>query len=122
MKSPRLKVAGRLRRHRRVRRKVFGTVDQPRLCVRRSLKHTYAQVIDDVSGRTVAAACTLSTAVRDACAETTPKEAAAVVGKEVARKAIAAGVSSVAFDRGGCKYHGRVRAVADGAREGGLKF
>ena len=122
MKSPRHKVAGRLRRHRRGRRKVLGTADQPRLCVRRALKHTYAQVIDDVSGRSLTAACTLTPAIREACAVVTPKQAAALVGKEVARMAIAAGVSRVAFDRGGCKYHGRVRAVADGAREGGLKF
>jgi len=114
------KVAGRHRRHRRVRRKVFGTPERLRLCVRRSLRHIYGQVIDDTSGRTVVAASTLSPAVREQCSGSAKRAAANLVGKELARRALEAGVQKVAFDRGGCKYHGRVRALAEGAREGGL--
>lgn len=122
MKRSRLKSARRERRHRRVRRKISGTPQRPRLCVRRSLCHIYAQVVDDVSGRTLAAASTLSPALREACRGAGKSGAAGMVGKEVARRAIEAGVGKVAFDRGGYKHHGRVRALADGAREGGLKF
>ncbi len=116
------KVPARLRRHRRVRRKVAGTPERPRLCVRRSLRHIYAALVDDTTGRTLAAASTLSPALREAIKGAKKAAAAALVGKELARKAVEAGVSLAAFDRGGYKYHGRVRAVADGAREGGLKF
>lgn len=122
MKLREQKVERRRRRHIHVRRRVFGTVERPRLCVRRSLRHIYAQVVDDVSGRTLAAASTLCAAVREASGGAKKAAAAALVGKEVARRAIEAGVSQVAFDRGGYKYHGRVRALADGAREGGLQF
>jgi large subunit ribosomal protein L18 len=116
------KVAHRLRRHVRVRRKVFGTAERPRLCVRRSLQHFYGQVVDDTSGRTLAAASTLTAAVREACRGGKKTAAAALVGKELARRALEAGIRQIAFDRAGYKYHGRVRAFADGAREGGLQF
>jgi large subunit ribosomal protein L18 len=113
---------GRLRRHRRVRKKVVGTPDRARLCVRRSLKHIYAQIVDDVTGRTLAAASSLTPSIREACGEADKRAAATLVGSEVARRAAEAGVDAVAFDRGGYKYHGRVKALADAAREGGLKF
>jgi large subunit ribosomal protein L18 len=116
------KALGRLRRHRRVRSKVFGTPERPRLCVRRSLRHVYAQLVDDVGSRTLAAASTLTPALREACRTARKTEAAGIVGKEIARRAIEAGVERIAFDRGGCKYHGRVKALAEAAREGGLQF
>jgi large subunit ribosomal protein L18 len=115
-------MARRLRRRRRIRRKIFGTPERPRLSVRRSLRHIYAQVVDDVRGRTVAAASTLTPTIREACRGCAKAAAAGIVGKEVARRVVEAGIRKVAFDRGGYKYHGRVRALADGAREGGLEF
>jgi len=122
VKSSKLKVAQRERRHRRVRRRVRGTPERPRLCVRRSLRHLYAQVVDDVSGRTLVAASSLTESVRQASRGAKKTAAAALVGKELARRALEAGITQVAFDRAGYKYHGRVRALAEGAREGGLKF
>ena len=107
----------RARRHRRVRVKVTGTGERPRLTVFRSLHHTYAQLIDDVSGRTIAAASTR--AIKGGHNNT---EAAVSVGKAIADRAKAAGVSRVVFDRGGYLYHGRVKALADAAREAGLNF
>jgi large subunit ribosomal protein L18 len=112
----------RIRRHFRVRKKVSGSPERPRLCVRRSLQHIYAQVVDDIGGRTLAAACTLTPGIREACATAKKAEAAALVGKELARRALEAGIQKVTFDRGGYRYHGRVRALADAAREGGLNF
>lgn len=105
------------RRHRRVRKKVIGTAERPRLAVYRSNKHIYAQVIDDFAGRTLAAS---STTVGNG--DGAPKERAKGVGLEVASKAKAAGITKVTFDRGGFRYHGRIQAVAEGAREGGLEF
>jgi len=122
VKRSKQKSMGLARRHRRVRRKVVGTAERPRLCVRRSLCHIYAQVVDDMSGRTLVAASTLTPELREACSSAKKTEAANAVGKEIARRALEAGVQSVAFDRGGYKYHGRVRALAEAAREGGLKF
>jgi large subunit ribosomal protein L18 len=110
----------RQRRHRRVRKGVSGTADRPRLAVFRSNKHISAQVIDDGSGRTLAAASTVEAALRSG--GTGNRDAATKVGKLVAERAKAAGVSQVVFDRGGFMYHGRVAAVADAAREAGLKF
>lgn len=118
---PRDKDSRKLRivRHRRVRNKVSGTAQRPRLCVFRSLKSIYAQVIDDTKGHTVACASSGELGP-DAAA---PKTAAsAAVGRLVAERAIAAGVSAVVFDRGGYRFHGRVKALADAAREGGLVF
>ncbi|HEV2757254.1 MAG TPA: 50S ribosomal protein L18 [Actinomycetota bacterium] len=105
------------RRHRRVRKKVIGSAERPRLAVYRSNRHIYAQVIDDVAGRTLAAASTLVVGDGD-----DPKAKAKAVGAQVAEKAKAAGVERVTFDRGGFRYTGRIQALADGAREAGLEF
>ena len=110
----------RARRHRRVRKKVRGTAQRPRLAVFRSNKHITAQVIDDISGRTLASASTVQADLRSG--PTGNKAAAKAVGTLVAERAKAAGVSKVVFDRGGNLYHGRVAAVADAAREAGLEF
>jgi large subunit ribosomal protein L18 len=112
-----LKVKGRIRRHSRVRKKVSGTSERPRLAVYRSNRHIYAQLIDDAAGRTVASASTL--AVTDG---EDPTAKAKAVGLDLAAKAKSAGVAKVTFDRGGFIYHGRVQAVAEGAREGGLEL
>ncbi len=110
----------RSRRHRRVRSKAVGSPDRPRLCVYRSLNHIYAQVIDDLAGRTLASASTRDKGF--AGAGTGNAAAATLVGQTVAERAKAAGVSKVVFDRGGFMYHGRVKALAEGARKGGLEF
>ncbi len=112
----------RLHRHRRVRGKVSGTPERPRLNVFRSLLHIYAQVIDDVDGRTLASASTIDVEVRKQIEGKNKSEAAKLVGQLVAQRAKNAGVTKVVFDRGGYQYHGRVQALADGAREGGLDF
>jgi large subunit ribosomal protein L18 len=107
----------RLKRHKRVRVNVSGTPDRPRLAVFRSTNHVYAQLIDDGAARTLAAASTV-----ELKAKKNGMEEAAKVGKAIAAKAKAAGVSSVVFDRGGFLYHGRIKALADAAREAGLEF
>jgi large subunit ribosomal protein L18 len=113
------KRAGRLRRHARVRRKVRGGAERPRLAVYRSNRHIYAQLVDDDAGRTLAAASSLEDGVRG----TDGKQAAAkAVGQLIAQRAKAVGVERAVFDRGGRLYHGRVRSVAEGAREGGLQL
>jgi|SRR5829696_215855 len=112
--------AARTRRHLRIRRRLSGTPERPRLAVYRSLTHIYAQVIDDVAGRTLAAASDLDADLRSATG--TKRDAATQVGALVAERAKNAGVSQVVFDRGGFLYHGRVKALADAAREGGLSF
>lgn len=112
----------RARRHRRVRRRVAGTATRPRLNVFRSARHIYAQVIDDTAGRTLAAASTLDPEVRAGQEGGGKVAAARRVGEVVARRALAAGISRVVFDRGGYRYHGRVAAVAEGARSAGLQF
>ena len=109
----------RLRRHRRVRGKISGTAERPRLDVFRSAKHIYAQIIDDVAGVTLVSASSMDKDVEGAGGNI---EAATQVGKKIAEKALAKGISEVVFDRGGFVYHGRVKAVAEGAREGGLKL
>lgn len=116
--------SARKRRHRRVRKKVTGTPERPRLCVTKTLKHTYAQVIDDWSGHCLAAASTLDKEVREQLDGVSTKsvDAARVVGRVVAERAKAKGIEKAVFDRGGWKYHGRVKALAEGAREGGLQF
>jgi large subunit ribosomal protein L18 len=108
--------------HRRVRKTVRGTTERPRLSVFRSLKHIYAQVIDDLAGRTLAAASSRDQDVRAQASYGGNVAAAKIVGKAIAERARAAGVSQVVFDRGGYQYHGRVKALADAAREAGLKF
>ena len=114
------KVASRQRRHRRVRKLVRGTQSRPRLSVFRSTRHVYAQVIDDASGQTIASASTMEKDVRSGA--TANVDAAKAVGQRIGERAKAAGITSVVFDRGGFRYHGRVAAVADGARAAGLEF
>ncbi len=109
-------------RHARIRKKVFGTPERPRLSVFRSLKHIYAQVIDDTRGHTLVAASTLDPEIREQLRGLTKTEQSRLVGQLVARRALARGVVRVVFDRGGYKYHGRVRALAEGARSEGLEF
>ena len=112
----------RAKKHMRMRAHLKGTAAKPRLAVFRSDKHMYAQVIDDVAGKTLAAASTLSKDVRADLEKTNDVDAAAAVGKAIAEKAQAAGVTEVVFDRGGFIYQGRVKALAEAAREAGLKF
>jgi large subunit ribosomal protein L18 len=114
------KLESRRRRHQRVRKHVRGTSDRPRLAVFRSSRHVYAQVIDDVQGRTLLAASTMEAEARSSA--TANVDAARAVGRRVGERAKAAGITQVVFDRGGFRYHGRVAAVADGARESGLEF
>ena len=111
--------AARIKRHKRVRSKISGTPECPRLCVFRSAKHIYAQVIDDVSGKTLVSASSLE---KDFGAYGGNKDAAKKVGEMIAERALKAKIEDVVFDRGGFVYHGRVQALAEGAREGGLKF
>jgi large subunit ribosomal protein L18 len=115
-----LSTAGRVRRHLRVRKKVAGTASRPRLVVNRSARHMFAQIVDDTAGRTLAAASTMDPAIRAAEGDKTAK--ARQVGELLAQRAAQAGIEAVVFDRGGYRYHGRVAALADGAREGGLKL
>jgi large subunit ribosomal protein L18 len=116
------KAEARRERHVRLRKKVAGTQERPRLCVRRSLHHLYAMLVDDARGRTLASASTREKSVGDALGSKTNADAAKAVGNAIAAKAKAAGISQVVFDRGGYQYHGRVRALADAAREAGLEF
>jgi large subunit ribosomal protein L18 len=116
------RVVARLRRKAHVRKKVDGDADRPRLVVYRSNSHIYAQIVDDTLGKTLVAASTLSEEVKGAIADLDKKGAASLVGKAVAARAKAAGVEKVVFDRNGFRYHGRIAALADGAREGGLDF
>ena len=113
---PKTREQKRVRRHLRVRRRITGTAERPRLVVFRSLKHIYAQLVDDTAGRT------LMSVSDSSVTEGKKAERSVQVGKAIAEKAKAAGITRVVFDRAGYKYHGRVKAVADGAREGGLEF
>ena len=122
MTTVRRKLTGRTRRHRRVRKRVRGTAERPRLCVFRSLRCLYAQVIDDDSGRVLAAANSREPDVFGNGDSPRSTTAAHAVGRAIAERAKAAGVTKVVFDRGGYLFHGRVRAIAQGAREGGLDF
>lgn len=112
----------RVARHQRIRNKVTGTAERPRMCVYRSNANIYVQVIDDVAGNTIAAASTLDKDIAAEIAEKSKSEAAKVVGEKAAKKAMDKGVTEVVFDRGGYLYTGRVANVADGAREAGLKL
>ena len=116
------KNAKRLQRHKRVRRKVFGTPQRPRLCVFRSSNNINSQIIDDTNRVTLVAASSLDEAVKGAVNHTGNKEAAKMVGEMVAKKAVEKGITEVVFDRGGYIYHGRIKELAEGAREAGLKF
>ena len=122
MKALLLKNKQRLRRRLSVRRKLRQTSSLPRLSVNRTLKHFSAQIIDDSKGATLAAVTTTSKSMASDLAGKTKSERAAIIGAELARRAKDAGVEAVAFYRGHCRYHGRVKAFADAAREGGLKF
>jgi len=110
----------RVRRHRRVRKKVTGTAQRPRLAVFRSNKHIYVQAIDDIAGHTVASASTMESELRATATATT--DAATQVGRLIGERIKAAGIEAAVFDRGGFKYHGRVAAIADGARAAGLQL
>jgi large subunit ribosomal protein L18 len=112
----------RAKRHRRVRQKITGHTERPRLTVFRSHKHIYAQVVDDTTGRTLASASTLDPAFRTEQQRGSDRSAATAVGQLLAERALAAKIRQVVFDRGGYLYHGRVKALADGARSAGLEF
>lgn len=117
MNGPKLKIAKRVRRHGRVRAKISGDANRPRLAVFRANQHIYAQIIDDATQKTLASVSTMELKTKG-----TKTDAAVAVGKAIADKAVALKISAVVFDRGGYKYHGRVKALADAAREAGLKF
>ncbi|HES58215.1 MAG TPA: 50S ribosomal protein L18 [Firmicutes bacterium] len=122
MASEKNRKAMKLLRHQRLRKRLAGTAERPRLAVFRSAKHISAQVIDDVKGVTLAAASTQQSDVAKAAEGKKPVEVAAVVGQQIAKLAQEAKIKSVVFDRGGYNYHGRVKALADAARESGLEF
>jgi large subunit ribosomal protein L18 len=122
MNKYKAKRAAQKRRERRVRSKIFGTAEAPRLTVHRTNAHIYAQLINDAEGRTICSASTLDPAFRATGKVGSNKEAAEFVGKLVAERALEKGITEVKFDRGGHLYHGRVKALADGARAAGLKF
>ena len=109
-------------RHKRIRNSLSGTGTRPRLCVRRSILHIYAQLVDDELGRAVLQFSSQSKEIRDQAGGKTKVEVARMVGKEVAQKSLEQGISNIVFDRGGYLYHGRVKALAESARENGLKF
>lgn len=122
MKKTKTMRAARIRRHIRVRKRVNGTPERPRLCVFRSLSHIYAQVIDDVSGTTLAAASDLEPSVKGQLAGKKKSDVATLIGELVAERAKDKGVTKVVFDRGGYPFHGRIKALAEAARTGGLEF
>ena len=122
MDKAKQKRLARQRRHTRVRKRVQGTSERPRLCVFRSLKHIYVQVIDDTQSHTIASASTLDAEVLAKMESKDKVAQAAVVGEVLAQRAQEAGIKTVVFDRGGYKYHGRVKSLADAAREAGLEF
>jgi len=122
MKSTKTARAARVRRHVRVRHDVAGTPERPRLAIFRSLSHIYAQVIDDAAGHTLASASDLDADVRKGTTGKKKSDVAGLVGEVLAKRAKEKGIKSVVFDRGGFKYHGRVKALADAARKGGLTF
>lgn len=122
MKKLKAKQAGLRRRHTRVRGKISGTQARPRLCITRSNANIYAQVIDDVAGKTICAVSTLGPDFKATSKSGATVEGAAALGELIGKKAKESGVTEVVFDRGGNLYHGRVKAVAEGAREAGLKF
>ncbi|HZW76184.1 MAG TPA: 50S ribosomal protein L18 [Caldimonas sp.] len=122
MSAAKSRNALRARRHARVRRRITGAAERPRLSVFRSLHHLYAQLIDDATGKTLAAASTREKAVADGLESNASSAAAEKVGKIIAERAKAKGINAVVFDRGGYKYHGRIKALADAARGAGLEF
>ncbi|MDP2719312.1 MAG: 50S ribosomal protein L18 [Dehalococcoidia bacterium] len=125
MKIPRKKEdsrSARAARHHRIRTRVQGTAERPRLCVFRSLNHVYGQIIDDVKGATLISASTLDTELREKVNDMPKKDIANLVGKLVGQRALEKGITTIIFDRAGYKYHGRVKSLAEGAREAGLQF
>ena len=122
MITPMDRSSERRRIHKRIRRKISGSSNRPRLCVYRSSKYVYAQIIDDTQGRTLVAASTAEKDVRGDLKQAGNIQASKLVGKAIAERAKAKGIESVVFDRGGYLYHGRIKAVAEAARESGLKF
>ncbi len=112
----------REKKHRRLRNRISGTAERPRLAVFRSNNHMYAQIIDDTVGNTIVSACTLEKEIKGAVEKTNNVDAAAQVGTVVAKRALEKGITTVVFDRGGYIYHGKVQALADAAREAGLTF
>lgn len=116
------RAAARVKRHYRIRNKISGTAQQPRLAVFRSNQHIYAQIIDDTTSSTLAAASTLESEIASTVEHTSNVAAAQAVGKAIAKKAMDKGITEVVFDRGGYVYHGKVKALADAAREAGLQF
>lgn len=122
MKKLQAKQAGLRRRHTRVRGKISGTAARPRLCITRSNAHMYAQVIDDVAGKTICGVSTLGPEFKKTKKNGATVEGASTLGELIGKKAQESGVTEVVFDRGGNLYHGRIKAVADGARDTGLKF
>jgi large subunit ribosomal protein L18 len=112
----------RVKRHNRIRRRLTGSTERPRLCVYRSNKHIYVQIVDDSSAKTLVAASTLDPEIAKKLKKTWDKESAKTVGELVAKRAKAKGIEAVVFDRGGYIYHGRIAAVAEAAREAGLEF
>jgi len=122
MRGSRTPRAARRRRHIRVRKTVIGSPSRPRLAVFRSLKHVYAQIIDDTAGHTLVSATDLESDLRTATKDKKKSDVARLVGEELAKKAKEKGITTVVLDRGGFKYHGRVKALAEGARKGGLSF
>lgn len=130
MKAIKEKIERRLRRKRHIRKKLVGTAERPRLCVFRSLKHIFCQIIDDTvvdkngsySGKTLVACSTLTASIRSRIKSGGNIAAAKIVGEEIAKLAQAKGIKKIAFDRGGYLYHGRIKALADAARQGGLEF
>jgi len=122
MKKLQAKQAGLRRRHTRVRGKISGTAARPRLCITRSNANMYAQVIDDVEGKTLCAVSTLGAEFKKTKKSGATVEGASALGELIGKKAKDSGISEIVFDRGGNLYHGRIKAVADGAREAGLKF
>jgi large subunit ribosomal protein L18 len=122
IQCPWVRLEGRARRHLRIRKKICGTAERPRLSVRRSLKHIYAQLIDDIKGATLIFVSSKSPALKDKLKTGGDVKAAALVGEFLAQAAVAKGLAKVVFDRGGYKYHGRVKALAEAARKNGLIF
>jgi large subunit ribosomal protein L18 len=116
------KIEARLKRKKRIRKKVSGTAERPRLCVFKSLKNMYAQIVDDASGRVITGISTLTAEMKGDIKYGGNTGSAKKVGEAIAKKALGLGIKDIIFDRNGFKYHGRVKALADGAREGGLNF
>lgn len=114
--------AARIKRHKKARQKIYGTAERPRLCVYRSIRHIYAQIIDDVKGGTLVSVSTIDPQLRDELDQGGNKDAAKLAGALLAKKALDKGIEKVVFDRNGYKFHGRVAALAEGAKDNGLKF